>query len=184
MYSTSCYSQDERWDSKNYIYSNFQYGFSWTLPNDVTWDRIVGTEKHTVFKIVQPDTNITVFVNANKIESNDAKNADIWKVYDTIVKNSKKYDELVEKNTGIKTISHTFEKCIFCGQHAYKAYHHGSLKDDRYDEPLEIISLSYSYAHNGYTFSVTIKSYKFVYDEVAEYIKDIFKGYTIVNKYY
>lgn len=151
------------------------------MPNDVDWERVVGTEKHTVFKIVQPDTDITAFVNVNKIQSKDIENADMWDVYDKIVKQFKEADKLIEANTGMKTLNHIFEKCIFCGKHAYKAYHHGSLKDDRYDDALEIISLSYSYAHNGYTFMVTVKSYKEVFDLAEEYIKDIFKGYTIVN---
>lgn len=179
----SAYSQAERWDPKNCIYSNYHFGFSWTFPSDVTWEKIVGTEKHTVFKVVQPDTDITAFVNVNRVESNETDAIDIWKTYDNIVANYKKIDKYIEENTGMKTVSHTFEKCIFCGKPAYKSYHHSSFIDDRYDEPLEVISLTYSYAYKGFTFMVTIKSYKSVYEIIEKYIQDIFKGYIIVNSY-
>ena len=40
----------EKWDEKNYIYSNYTYGFGWNLPKDFKWKRIEGYEKHTVFR--------------------------------------------------------------------------------------------------------------------------------------
>lgn len=177
-----CFGQSDQWDSDNYIYSNYKYGFSWTLPNNVRWQKITGTEKHTVFKAVQPDTNITVFVNVNKINHEKASNFDIWTIYDYLVETHKTTDKMIEKNTGLKTISHTFEKCLLCGQHAYKSFHHGSLKDDRYNSTLEIISKSYYYAYKGYSYAVTIKMYKDIYEEVEDYIDEIFKGYSIINK--
>ena len=175
--------QNERWDKNNYIYSNYQYGFSWTLPNDVTWEKITGTEKHTIFKVVQPDTNITVFVNASKIETKEPIEADIWQYQEYIKNILKATEKITEQNTGLKTISSTFSKCTLCGQHAFKTTNLSSLKDDRYDEDLKIVTLSYLYYYKGYTFTVTIKAYKEIYDAASEYIKNIFRGYTIVRKY-
>lgn len=179
------FGQNERWDKDNYIYSNYKYGFSWTLPNEIAWKRITGTEKHTVFKAFQPDTYVNVFVNVNKIESKNASKYDISDIYNYIIEKSDSIDKVAEINTGIKTISHKFKKCLLCGQNAYKSYHHTMLKDDRYDEPLEFISTSYYYIYNGFSYAVTIKMYKYVcdYEGINDFIDDIFRGYTIVNKY-
>lgn len=179
------FGQNERWDKDNCIYSNYEYGFSWTLPNEVPWKIITGTEKHTVFKAFQPDTYINVFVNANKIEGKNKSKYDISDIYNYIIEKSDSIDKVVEINTGIKTISHKFKKCLFCGQNAYKSYQHTMLKDDRYDDPIEFISTSYYYIYKGISYAVTIKMYKNVYDYEGanDFINEIFRGYTIVNKY-
>lgn len=81
------FGQNERWDKDNYIYSNYEYGFSWTLPNEVPWKIITGTEKHTVFKAFQPDTYINVFVNVNKIEIRNESKYDISDIYNYVIEN-------------------------------------------------------------------------------------------------
>lgn len=173
---------NNKWDPYSCVYSDFYHGVSWSFPSDITWDLTSGTEKHTIFKVVQPETQVTAFINANKIE--DANINDIWKVYDYIVAQSKEIDRQIEANTGEKIISHTFQKCIFCGKHAYKTFYQSSFIDDRYDSPIEMVSMSYCYAWNGYSYSVTVKSYKLIYDEAGEEaIQDLFKGFTIINRY-
>ena len=164
------FGQNERWDKDNYIYSNYEYGFSWTLPNEVSWKIITGTEKHTVFK-------------ASDVYKR--QKYDISDIYNYIIEKSDSIDKVVEINTGIKTISHKFKKCLFCGQNAYKSYQHTMLKDDRYDDPIEFISTSYYYIYKGISYAVTIKMHKNVYDYEGanDFINEIFRGYTIVNKY-
>ena len=55
----------ERWDANKYSYSNYKYGFGWTLPSDFSWEKIEGHEKHTVFRV--QGGPFTVFVNINQI---------------------------------------------------------------------------------------------------------------------
>lgn len=175
----SAYSQTERWDEKNYIYSNFEYGFSWSMPSDVEWKKISGTEKHTVFKIRQPDTQITAFVNANPIEN---MNADVWDSYERMIQQHKEADISIEQMSGIKTLNHAFKKCLFCGQHAIKSYSHTSMFDDRCNEPIEVIGITYWYAKNGYIYAVSVKTHKQVYDFVGDFMAELFKGYSIINR--
>lgn len=179
------YGQSYRWNPKDFVYSNFEYAFSWSLPTDMDWEKISGTEKHTIFKAYQPDTYITVVVNVNQIQHEKAKDISIWDFYDTIVSQSKQIDKYIEENTGNKTIKHTFEKCMFCGQKAYKTYHHTFFQDDRYEEPYEIITIAYSYAYRGFTYMASVKVHKSLYelDEIKSYINEIFRGYSIVNQY-
>lgn len=52
----------EKWNAKQYTYSNYTYGFGWDLPKDYEWERIDGQEKHTVFRA--SGFPFVVFVNA------------------------------------------------------------------------------------------------------------------------
>lgn len=66
----------EKWDAKNYIYTNYTYGFGWNLPKDLQWKRVEGYEKHTPF---HAECNpFIVFVNA---QVND-NGGDLWNIFD------------------------------------------------------------------------------------------------------
>lgn len=160
-------NEEERWDAENCIYSNFKYGVAFTLPNNMAWHKVSGTAKHTVVKFVQPDTQLTLFVNINPI--NGSSNiTDIWDVYEEytntvlqLVKNT------VNRNSAEQIKDHNFQKAEFCGRHAIKTCYTSILGDDRHDEKIRLITIDYTFIYNNSTTTVTVKCY----DEIMNLYK-------------
>ncbi len=136
----------EKWDAQHYIYSNYTYGFGWTLPKDYKWERVEGTEKHTVFRA--EGMPFSVFVNA---QISDKIN-DLWRVYNQYTSSIEKLDISYEKKTGALVYEREFEKCNLLGQHAIKTTFKEYFKDSRFKEPMETYAEEYIVIHNGYIF--------------------------------
>ena len=163
----------EKWDAQHYIYSNYTYGFGWTLPKDYEWERVEGTEKHTVFRA--EGMPFSVFVNA---QISDKIN-DLWKVYNQYTSLIEKLDVNYEKKTGTLVYEREFEKCNLLGQHAIKTTFKEYFKDSRFKEPIETYAEEYIVIHNGYIFTIAVKIPKGLYDTVdcSDEISKVFKGF-------
>lgn len=175
--STSTYF--ERWDAKNYNYSNFTYEFGWDLPKDYEWEKLDGQEKHTVFRVT--GYPFVVFVNA-QVAANDK---DIWGIYDQYTNMMEQLDVQYEKKTGRLAYERTFEKCTLIGQHAIKTTFKEYFKDSRYDKAQENYSEEYIMIANGYILTIALKMPKDVYDAVdySTAISEIFKGFRFTVKH-
>jgi len=176
--SASTNSYFERWDAKQYNYSNYTYGFGWQLPSDYEWEKVEGNEKHTVFRAVSYP--FVVFVNAQV----SAKEKNIWSIYDQLTELAEQIDMQVEKKTGLMAYERTFEKAIILGQHAIKTTFKEYFKDSRYEEPAEDYAEEYIFIQNGYNFTVAVKVAKEAYDamDCSKIIADIFKGFRFTVK--
>ncbi len=163
----------EKWDAHHYIYSNYTYGFGWTLPKDYEWERVEGTEKHTVFRA--EGKPFSVFVN---IRVSDDIN-DLWKVYNQYTSLIEKLDMSYEKETGTLVYEREFEKCNLLGQHAIKTTFKEYFKDCRFKEPMETYAEEYIVIHNNFLFNIAVKIPKEFYDsfDCSEEISKVFKGF-------
>lgn len=163
----------EKWDAQHYIYSNYTYGFGWTLPKDYEWERVEGTEKHTVFRA--EGMPFSVFVNAQISD----KIKDLWKVYNQYTSSIEKLDISYEKKTGALIYEREFEKCILLGQHAIKTTFKEYFKDSRFKEPMETYAEEYIVIHNDYIFTIAVKIPKELYDTIdcRDEISKVFKGF-------
>ena len=173
--SESASSLYERWDAKNYQYSNYTYGIRWNLPRDFEWERQQGQEQHTPFRAQDPETLLTVFINA-QVASNIQ---DLWTVFDQFTALMEQSDLAIEKKTGLLAYERTFEKSNLLGQHAIKTTFKEYFKDSRFDEPVETYAEEYVVVANGYIFTIAVKIPKEIYDAVdcSEEFSDIFKGF-------
>lgn len=171
--SNSIKNHFEKWDAQHYIYSNFTYGFGWTLPKDYEWERVEGTEKHTVFRA--EGMPFSVFVNAQISD----KISDLWKVYNQYTSSIEKLDISYEKKTGALVYEREFEKCNLLGQHAIKTTFKEYFKDSRFKVPMETYAEEYIVIHNGYIFTIAVKIPKELYDTVdcRDEISKVFKGF-------
>ena len=163
----------EKWDALHYIYSNYTYGFGWTLPKDYKWERVEGAEKHTVFRA--EGFPFTVFVNAQVSD----KITDLWNVYNQYTSVIEKLDVNYEKKTGTLVYEREFEKCNLLGQHAIKTTFEEYLKDNRYKDPMETYAEEYIVIHNGYIFTIAVKIPKELYDSIdcKDEISKVFQGF-------
>ncbi len=173
--SESASSLYERWDANNYQYSNYTYGIRWNLPRDFEWERQQGQEQHTPFRAQDPETMLTVFINA-QVASNIQ---DLWTVFDQFTALMEQSDLAIEKKTGLLAYERTFEKSNLLGQHAIKTTFKEYFKDSRFDEPVETYAEEYVVVANGYIFTIAVKIPKEIYDAVdcSEEFSDIFKGF-------
>lgn len=169
----------ERWDEKNYQYSNYTYGFAWHLPKDYKWERQQGLEQHTQFRA--QSTPFTAFVNVQV--ANNPK--DLWTVYEQYTAMIEQADVAMEKKTGLLAYEREFEKCILLGQHAIKTTFKEYFKDARLKEPVETYSEEYIVVANGYIFTIAIKTPKALYDSIdsSVAIADVFKGFSFTIKH-
>lgn len=179
MTSSSDTQHFEKWDAKNYSYSNYTYGFGWTLPKDIEWTRVEGQEKHTSFRAEAGP--IGVFVNAQIAD----KVNDLWAVYENYTKLLEAADAAMEKKTGQLNYERTFEKCTLFGQHAIKTTFKEYFKDSRFTDPVEYYAEEYFVIWNGYILISAVKIPKAFYDEYdcTDLISSIFKGYRLSVKH-
>ena len=177
--SASTNSYFERWDAKQYNYSNYTYGFGWDLPKDYEWEKLDGQEKHTVFRVT--GFPFVVFVNAQVA----AKDKDLWTAYEQYVEMAEYLDVQLEKKTGIMVYERTFEKCTLIGHHAIKTTFKEYFKDSRYDEAQENYAEEYITIANGFILTIALKMPKAVYDAVdcSTAISEIFKGFRFTVKH-
>lgn len=158
-------TNEERWDAGNCIYSNFKYGVAFSLPQNMAWHKVSGTAKHTVVKFVQPDTQLTLFVNINPIEGS-AKVTDIWDVYEEYTSTIQQLVKgAVNRNSAEQIEDYTSKKADFCGKHAVKTRYTSILGDDRHDEKMRITTIDYTFFYNNSTTTVTVKCY----DEIIDF---------------
>ena len=164
-------TEEERWDVVNCIYANFKYGIAFNLPNDMAWHKISGTAQHTVVKFVQPDTQITLFVNINPIGNvnYDGYTEDIWDVYEETVKLLLSVvQKSVNVNSAEKVLNYNYRKAEICGKHAIKIIYNSELNDDRFEDRSSLTTVEYMFLYNYSTVTVTVKCL----DEVKEFLLD------------
>lgn len=171
-------TRSERWDATKYSYSNYKYGFGWTLPSEFSWEKMDGHEKHTVFRV--EGGPFTVFVNVNQNDSSP----DLWTIYDKFTSIIEKLDVEIEKKTGEINYERTFQKVNLCGQHAVKSTNKRYFKDDRYSSPLEYYIETYYLIWDYSTFIITVSVPKVVYDEYdcEGSFRDLFRGFRLSVK--
>ena len=169
----------ERWDKDNYIYSNYQYGFGWNLPPDLEWKRVIGQERHTVFRA--EGAPFSVFANIQDMVGE----LDLWQKYSQITELLLDVDLKIEKASGMIVYERTFEKCNLLGKRAIKTTFKEYFSDSRYDRPQENIAVEYLVVLDGYLFILAVKMPKQIYDEYdcTEAISNIFKGFRLATKY-
>jgi len=172
-YRGSINSHFEKWDSQHFIYSNYTYGFGWNLPKEYKWERVEGTEKHTVFRA--EGEPFVVFVNAQVSD----KINDLWKVYNQYTALIEKMDVNFEKKTGMLIYERDFKKCSLLGQNAIKTTFKEYFKDSRYKEPMETYAEEYIVILNGYILTIAVKIPKGLHDTVDcdDEISKVFKGF-------
>lgn len=177
--SSSTNTHFEKWDAKNYTYTNYTYGFGWSLPKDFEWERVDGHEKHTPFRA--QGAPFTVFVNAQVSDNG----GDLWQAFDKFSSTIEQLDVAMEKKTGQLNYERTFEKVTLFGQHAIKTTFKEYFKDSRYSEAVENYAEEYFLIWNGYTLIVAVKLPKAIFDEYdcKEVISAIFKGFRISVKH-
>lgn len=177
LYAQSTYSNadDERWDAKNYSYSNYTFGFGWSLPKDFEWEKELGHEKHTPFRAAGGP--FVVFVNAQR----NNNGSDLWPIYDRFIEAIEASDTEIEKRTGQMVYERTFEKCTLLGKHAIKTTFKEYFKDSRFNNPIENFASEYFIIVNGYTLIVAVKLPLSVYNEYEcdSMISNIFKGFRL-----
>ncbi len=169
----------EKWDAKNYIYTNYTYGFGWNLPKDFEWERVEGHEKHTPFRA--QGAPFAVFVNAQVNDSG----ADLWEIYDKFSSTIEQMDLEMEKKTGQLNYERTFEKATLFGQHAIKTTFKEYFKDSRFNDPIENYAEEYFVIWNGYTLIIAVKLPKSIYEQYdcRDAISKVFQGFRISVKH-
>lgn len=174
----------ERWDSRNYVYSNFKYGFSIDLPSDIFWQKTSGTSKHTIFKVVQPDTEMVMFVNVFDYRETGKELDDIWvfeNEFKTIILPESR--NLVSDNSQEKIVSQNIEKCVFSGRHAFKITAKSTLDDDRYSSPVSMSTYDYTFMRSNMMYTVSLKCYSDIEEHLQNEgidIKSLFKGFSLI----
>lgn len=175
--------QDTKWNPKTNVYSDFKNGFSWSFP-PLDWEISSGTERHTIFKVVESNTKLTVFVNVNPITTSKNPPADIFLIYDKLVSMENMLESQVEKVTGAKIIENSRKKTKFAGKNAIKRRYITKMEDDRYEKPLQVLAITYTFIYNNATWSISIKCYKEIYDYLMSQdynIEEIFKGFQFIH---
>ena len=174
----------ERWDSKTAVYSNFEWGFSWTLPNEVTWEKSSGMERHTVFRAINPDLQLTVFVNINPASNNVKLSEDTpWDKFEFIKKQLTEIENSIPDAVGGRVTESHVEKVKFGGKKAIKnTYITRYDDDDRYkNDPYEVYAVTYTFVHKNANWSVSFKLYKDILDYAGEEIIDeVFRGFNFI----
>lgn len=177
LLSISVYPQS-LWDRDKYIYKNYDYGFAWIFPDFAKWEEDMTLEKHTVFKVRQPDMGIVVYMNVN-----DTPIKDYWKQYDLFLQLMEKSLMIMNKNIGAVIYDKSYKKFLLAGQHAVKVKYKFTIKDDRYDTPVNTSVVSYYYVSNykSYILTLQVPTEVFTFEGFEEeVVSEIFKGYHIL----
>ena len=171
----------ERWDPNSCVYSNYKYGFVWVLPSDIKWDYVAGTSQHTIFKVVDPETQITAYANVSTIEGVDLREVDFWDGFEMMKIARNEAIKNMQSNSGNKISNLSFEKCTFCNRHAAKEYFEDTMDDDRYDTPVQTSAISYHFYHYNYSFTITVKCFKEIYEVIDnDGMMNFFKGFNLI----
>lgn len=129
--------QDTRWNKKTNVYSDFKNGFSWSFP-PLDWEISSGTERHTIFKVIESNTGLTVFVNINPMSSTKNPPYDIFHVYEKFTFIDDMLESQIEKVTGSKVVENSIKKTKFAGKNSIKRRYITKMEDDRYEKPMHV----------------------------------------------
>lgn len=177
-------AQNTRWNSKTCVYSDFTNGFAWSFPVS-DWEITSGGEKHTVFKIYESNTMITAFINIRPTTTNKDIPDDIFLIHEKLEKMENLLEKEVERVSGQKVTENTRKKTRFGGKNAIKRRYITEFVDDRYEEPLRVITFTYHFIYNNSIWAVTLKCDKDIYDLMLKQenynIEDIFKGFRFIH---
>lgn len=162
----------ERWDAESCVYANFKNGVAFRLPNDIPWHKVSGVAKHTVVKFVQPNTEITLFVNLHEMTEQTKEifgNDDIWDFYDVFTENIiPEALKMTSENSSEKILNYTFRKSEISGKHAIKTVYKSKLVDSRLDEEIMLVTIEYTFLYRQCEYTVALKCYEYVKDSLAE----------------
>ena len=174
---------EERWD-KTGVYSNFEWGFSWVLPKEITWEKSSGIERHTVFRAYNPDTQLTVFVNINPPGGSVKLNENaLWDNFEAIEKQLSKVENSLPSSEGGRIIESHSKKVMFAGKKAIKrTYTTRYDNDERYkNESFDVYAVTYSFIYKNASWSVSFKLYKEFLEYAGEgVIDEVFRGFSFI----
>ena len=111
--SMSAMSQSKaKWDTKNGVYTNYTYGFSWDMGKEYKWKQEKRTAGDDSFVVSSEEVGFMAITMAAKRPK--GKSFDIWTTIDKVKAN---YEGQL-KNQGLKTKANKYEKTTFQGLHA------------------------------------------------------------------
>ncbi len=148
-------TEEEKWDSKNCVYSNFKYGIAFDLPEEIVWHKTSGIAQHTIVKFVQPESGLTIFVNVNPIIN--IRTHDIWEVYEQYTEMLSMAIDSTKKSMEEKIVDFYTKKVEFCGKHAIKYLYKSEFFDDRYEKTLHYTAIDYHFIYNNSTIILSTK---------------------------
>lgn len=178
LFSLNCLAQSELWDTENHIYVNHNYGFSWDLGAELDWSRTIGTERHTIFRAKEINSQIICFVNAQEV--NIPSDKDIWDNFQAHYKLEQTLKNAFE-NKGVSYEIIKFEKATLWFKHAIKSITKVSPKNGL-SANSEVASLKITYRtyHKGQVLSLTVTLPLFVYEELVKEnidVEELFSGF-------
>lgn len=164
-------NDEERWDAESCVYANFRNGVAFRLPNDIPWHKVGGIAKHTVVRFIQPNTDLTLYVNLQEMTNwpADANGEDIWEYYDLFTQQV--FPEgmrMTEANSSEKILDYSFNKTEICGKHSIKTEYHSMITDSRIDGELKYITIEYSFLYRRCLYTVTMKCFEEIKTGLAE----------------
>lgn len=163
--------QKDKWDSKNYIYQNYEYNFSWRLLDLVEWTRQQPIQKGAVFAANNLEAGIVAYVVMIK---EDKPTPDIWNEIEEIKRGVYSQQGYAGTNN-----TATFHKCSFCGKHAIRVECVTTYPtDDRSSvRNATFYTTYYMVSNRGYVYTIYImigQDMKDALDEEGIKVKDLF----------
>jgi len=180
-------NDEERWDAENGLYSNFKYGISFNLPQEMTWQKIAGQAEHTVVKFLEPNLQLAIFVNINPIdiEKLHGRNIseDIWDNYDQRVEMMSQVQKRLGTQTAETVVNYNYRRAEICGKHAIKSFYQSEFGDDRHLEKENLTTTGYSFIYNYCTVSLTAKCTEDAYNMLSNLgwsMDDILRSFSLI----
>lgn len=167
------------WDDKNAAYTNHIYAFHWFLPPLLSWHKVIGQEKHTVFR-AESENGMTVFVNIKQYNEK-IDSFDMWSNFDKMTELNIMAMKQAKERSGVETTLVKSEKCRFAGENAIKLIRKEQIKDDVRDDTY--YGVTYQFFKDNAIWHVSFKCKENIYNFLSEdEIKGIFKGFGINAK--
>lgn len=166
----------EKWDEENCIYTNHTLNFHWALPVKFEWQKIMPTEKSTVFKAFSP-YGISVHVTYKHFPNNNvAVSYDMWGNFNKFEEDQLSAYKEVKKRTGRNIQLIKIEKCKFSGEKSIRTIVRKDYEDDVINEHEYMIT--YCFYKKNSMWWITLSCPAEIYKEFDEYnLKSVFAGF-------
>lgn len=180
--SISALAQNNRgiWNPANCEFRYDAYQFSWSLPDEIDWERREATGRNICFKAIDPETGILLMVN---LKDDQLYGNDMWEYYSYM--NSKEYQDYLisgSKRAGVDIKSIKYSKCTLSGKHAILSTSVVNKYDPAYGGNVDFYELTYTIAYNNKSYTITMQTWieiKNAFDEFDLVANEIFKGIRI-----
>lgn len=169
-------TENIKWSEKEGRYSNYDYGFFWSVDPEYGFKLMPTQTKHTVFRAEALDGLVIIFVNIQDLGAT----VDAWEKFETVKLLGEQSFEKNYQLTGERTTKSIFNKVVLSGQHAVKVVYWSRLEGEGFPEPLKFVSTTYKLYKEDYSWSVSIKVIEEMYDESI--IQDIIRGFRFIPK--